>query len=265
MAEQPDIIEQGHRRPPRAIAALVLPRRAIVVVAGTTAVVVAGSVLAVARPWVGSAGLPSPCTLMPAAVVADLVPAAASTPVVIAASTSTTRMCTWRTTGGTLLSLDVEYAPGKTLAQQEFAAMPGAAGPVPAAVIRPLPGIGDRAQAVTATGSTDQVAVYVRVLSGATLLGIGYNSPRTGRTSPPSDQAVLAQLIPASRTALSRLRSSLAQAQPVVARRAVMIMRLWSAVSGWPSSPQASTAANPAASSQSRSSGKPNSRLTKFT
>jgi hypothetical protein len=89
---------------------------------------------------------------------------------------------------------------------------------VPAAVIRPLPGIGDQAQAVSATGSIDQVAVYVRVLSGATLLGIGYNSPRTGRTPSPSYQAVLAQLIPASRTALSRLATT-PGAAPSASRR----------------------------------------------
>jgi hypothetical protein len=147
-------------------------------------------------------GLPGPCSLLPAAAVADLVP---STSTMTAASTTTTQTCTWQTTGGTLLSLNIEHAPGKALAQQEFAAMPGAAGPVPAVAIRFLPGIGDQAQAVTATGSIDQVAVYVRVLSGTTLLGIGYNSPKTGRTPPPGDQAVLAQLIPASRTALSRL------------------------------------------------------------
>ncbi len=219
LAEQPDIIEQGRRRPPRAMTALVLPRRAgIVVLTGTAAVVLAASVLTVVRPWAGGAGLPGPCGLMPAAAVADLVPAAAGAPAVTAASTTTTRMCTWRTTGGTLLSLDVEYAPGQALARQEFAAMPGASGPVPAAVIRPLPGIGDQAQAVSATGSTDQVAVYVRVLSGTTLLGIGYNSPRTGRAPSPSYQAVLALLIPASRTALSRLATA-PGAAPSTSRR----------------------------------------------
>lgn len=211
MAGQPDIIEQGQGRLPRALAALVLPRRAAVaVVAGTAAaMLLAGSVLAIVQPWAGNADLPGPCTLLPAAAVADLVPAAAgSTPTMTAASTTTTQTCKWQTTGGTLLSLDIEHAPGKAVAEQEFAAMPGAAGPVPAAVIRPLPGIGDQAQAVTATGSTDQVAVYVRVLSGTTLLGIGYTSPRTGRTPPPGNQAVLAQLIPASRTVLIRLTTA---------------------------------------------------------
>lgn len=211
MAEQPDIIEQGHGRLPRATSALVVPRRAaIAIVAGTAAaVLLAGSVLAIVRPWAGSAGLSGACALLPAAAVADLVPGAVgSTPAAIADSTATTQMCTWRTGDGTLLSLDVEYAPGKALAQQEFGALPDATGPVPAVVIRPLPGIGDRAQAVTGTGSNDQIAVYVRVLSGTTLLGIGYNSPRTSRALPAGDQAVLAQLIPASRIALSRLTTA---------------------------------------------------------
>lgn len=209
MAEQPDIIEQGHRRLPRAASTLVVPRRAaIAIVAGTAAaVLLAGSVLAIVRPWAGSVGMSGACALLPAAAVADLVPGAVgSTPAAVAAGTATTQMCTWRTADGTLLSLDVEYAPGKALAQQEFSALPDATGPVPAVVIRPLPGIGDQAQAVTGTGSNDQIAVYVRVLSGTTLLGIGYNSPRTSRAA--GDQAVLTQLIPASRIALSRLTTA---------------------------------------------------------
>ena len=209
MAEQPDIIEQGHGRLPRAAPALVVPRRAAIAIVGGTAAVVllAGSVLAIVRPWAGSADMSGACALLPAAAVADLVPGAVgSAPAAVAASTATTQMCTWRTADGTLLSLDVEYAPGKALAQQEFSALPDATGPVPAVVISPLPGIGDQAQAVTGTGSNDQIAVYVRVLSGTTLLGIGYNSPRTSRAA--GDQAVLAQLIPASRIALSRLTTA---------------------------------------------------------
>lgn len=209
MAEQPDIIEQGHGRLPPAAPALVVSRRAAIAIVGGTAAVVllAGSVLAIVRPWSGSADVSGACALLPAPAVADLVPGAVgSTSAAVAASTATTQMCTWRTADGTLLSLDVEYAPGKALAQQEFSALPDATGPVPAVVIRPLPGIGDQAQAVTGTGSNDQIAVYVRVLSGTTLLGIGYNSPRTSRAA--GDQAVLAQLIPASRIALSRLTTA---------------------------------------------------------
>lgn len=211
MTEQPDIIEQGHGRLPRVAHALVVPRRAAIAIVGGTAaaVLLAGSVLAIVRPWASSAWPSSPCALLPAAAVADLVPGAVgSAPAAITASAATTRMCTWRTADGTLLSLDVEYAPGKALAQQEFSALPDATGPVPAVVIRPLPGIGDQAQAVTGTGSNDQIAVYVRVLSGTTLLGIGYNSPRTGHTRPSGAQAVLAQLIPASRIVLSRLTTA---------------------------------------------------------
>lgn len=200
MAEQPDIIEQGHGR-------LSLPRRAaIAIVAGTAAtVLIASSVVAMVRPWAGG-GLPDPCEILPAATVADLVAAAAGgAPAVFTGSTTTTEMCTWRATSGTLLSLDVEFASSKDLAQREFSALPDAVGPAFAAAVKPLPCIGDQAQAVLDTGFPDEVAVYVRVLSGSTLFGIGYNSPRTGLRPQPGDQAILAKLVPAARTALSSL------------------------------------------------------------
>jgi hypothetical protein len=210
VAEQPDIIEQGHGRLSRAVPhpALALPRRAVIaIVAGmAAAVLIASSVVAAVRPWPVRAALPDPCTLLPAATVAKLVPAAASvTPVVLTSRTATTQMCSWRTAGGTLLSLNVEYASSEALAQQAFSAMPDAAGPVLAASITPVPGIGDQAQAVIDTGSPGQVAVYVRVLSGSALLAIGYNAPGTGLGLLPRDEAILAELVPASCAALSRL------------------------------------------------------------
>ena len=204
MAEQPDIIEQGHGRLPR----LALPRRAsVAIVAGTAAaLLIASSVIAAVRPWAGRAALPDPCTLLPAVTVAKLVPAAAGgAPAVLTGRTTTTEMCSWRTSSGTLLSLNVEFTSSKGAAQQEFEAMPDAAGPVLAAAIQPVAGIGDQAQAVTDTGSPGQVAIYVRVLSGSAVLAIGYNSPRTGLRPVPSDEAIVAELVPASRTALSRL------------------------------------------------------------
>lgn len=221
MAEQPDVIEQGHGRLSRASPgqALALPRRAATaIVAGVAAaVLIAGSVVATVRPWTGRAGLPDPCTLLPAATAADLVPAATGgapaevtsrTTTVVTSRTTTTEMCTWQNSRGTILSLDVEYASSKGLAQQEFSALPDAAGPVLAATIRSVPGVGDQAQAVIDTGSPDQVAIYVRVLFGADLLAIGYNSPGTGLRPLPGDEAILAKLVPASRFALSRLATT---------------------------------------------------------
>lgn len=204
MAEQPDIIEQGHGRLSRALPSPVwaLPRRAaITMMAAIAAVVlVASSVVAVVRPWAGSAGLPSPCSLLPAATVANLVPAVTgSAQAVVTSSTTTTQMCTWRTSSGTLLSLDVEYASSKGLARQEFSAMPDAVGPALAAEVRPVPGIGDQAQAVLSTGFPDEAAVYVRVLSGSALFSIGYNSARTGLRPLPADETILAKLVQASR------------------------------------------------------------------
>lgn len=207
MAEQPDIIEHGHGRLSRALPplALTLPRRAAIAIIAA-AVLIASLVVAIVRPWAGTVGLPGPCTLLPAAIVADLVPAAAgSAPAVFTTSTTTTEMCTWQATSGTLLSLDVEHAPGKGPAQRAFSVLPDAVGPALAAAIMPLPGIGDQAQAVIDTGFPGEVAVYVRVLSGSVLFGIGYNSPRTGLRPVPGDQAILAKLVPASRTVLSRL------------------------------------------------------------
>jgi hypothetical protein len=86
--------------------------------------------------------------------------------------------------------------------------MPDATGPVLAVAIRPVSGVGDQAQAVIDTGSPGQVAVYLRVLSGSAVLAIGYNSPRTDLMQDPGDQAVLAELVPASQTALSRLATT---------------------------------------------------------
>jgi hypothetical protein len=212
VAEHPDIIEQGQGRLSGALPglALALPRRAVIAtVAGTAAAVLIASLVVVAvRPWAGAA-LPDPCELLPAATVTGLVPAATGgAPAVFTSRTATTEMCTWRTTSGTLLSLDVEYASSKGLARQAFSALPDAAGPVLAATIRPVPGIGDQAQAVIDTGSPGQMAIYVRVLSGPDLLAIGYNSAGTGLGLPPGDEAIVAKLVKLARTALSRLAAT---------------------------------------------------------
>jgi hypothetical protein len=209
--EQPDIIEQGHGRLSRSSPhpALALPRQAaIAIVAGlAAAVLIAGSVVAAVQPWAGRASLPDPCTLLPAATVAKLVPAATGgTPVLLTSRAATTEMCSWRAAGGTLLSLDVVLASSKGLAQQEFSAMPDAAGPVLAATITPVPGIGDQAQAVIDTGSPGQVAVYIRVLSGSALLAIGYNSSGSDPQPLPRDEAILATLVPACRAALAGIK-----------------------------------------------------------
>lgn len=208
MAEQPDIIEQGHGRPARAAPRLAVPRQVgIAIVAGTaTAVLVASSIVAAVLPSAGRAALPGPCTLLPAATVASLVPAATGgTEAVFTSRTMTMEMCTWQAAGGTTLSLDVDYTSSEGLAQQEFSALPDASGPELAAAISPVPGIGDQAQAVIGTGSPGAVAVYVRVLSGSAMLAIGYNSAGTGPGGLPGGEAILAKLVPASRDALSRL------------------------------------------------------------
>jgi len=205
--EQPDIIEQGDGRLSRALPRLALPRRAVIGI--VAALLIAGSVIAAVRPWGSSAAPPDPCTLLPAATVADLVPAATGgVPAAFISPTTTAEMCTWRNSGGTLLSLDVGYTSSKNQALQEFGAMPDATGPVLAAAIRPVPGVGDQAQAVIDTGSPGQVAVYMRVLSGSTVLAIGYNSPRTGLRHVPGDEAVVAELVSASRAVLSRLATT---------------------------------------------------------
>jgi hypothetical protein len=210
VAEQPDIIEQGHGRLSRALPspAWALPRRVVIaMVAGIAAVVLAaGSVVAVLRPWAGGAGLPSPCSFLPAATVANLVPAVTgNAQALVTSRTTTTQMCTWRTASGTLLSLDVEYTSSKGLARQEFSALPDAVGPALAAEVRPVPGIGDQAQAVLSTGFPDEAAVYVRVLSGSALFSIGYNSARTGLRPLPADETILAKLVQASRAVFSHL------------------------------------------------------------
>jgi len=210
VAEQPDIIEQGSGRLSRVRPALAsaLPRRAVTAIAvgAAAAVIAAGSVVAVVRPWAGPAGPPSPCSLLPAAAVAGLVPAVTgSMPAVFSSSTMTTRMCTWRTASGTLLSLDVIYTSSNSVARQEYSAMPDVAGPALAATVKTVPGIGDQAQAVLSTGFPGEAAVYVRVLSGSALFGIGYNAARTGRQPLPADATILAKLVQYSHIVFSRL------------------------------------------------------------
>lgn len=206
MEEQPDIIEQGDRPRPRPLLHLALPRWAAVTV--VAALLIGGSVILAVRPWSDSTALPDPCTFLPAATVATLVPAATGVPAVFTSPTTTAEMCTWRTSGGAELSLDVGYTSSEDLARQEFGAMPNATGPVLAVAIQPVPGVGDQAQAVIDTGAPGQVAVYLRVLSGSTVLAIGYNSPRTDLMQDPGDETVLAELVPASKTALSRVATT---------------------------------------------------------
>lgn len=216
---EPDIIQQGSGRP-RVLPRLRLSRRAATaVVAGIAAgVLIAGSVVAIARPWARPPGVADPCQLLPAATVATFLPAVAAGQVVTSTSTTTNGSCTWQVGTATLLSVDVEYVSSTSQAQRIFDALPDPVGPALDGTIMPLPGIGDQAQAVLDTGFPDEVAVYVRIRAGATLFGIGFNGPRKGPSPLPGDEAVLAKLVPASRAALSRLGISV-PAIPVIPAR----------------------------------------------
>jgi hypothetical protein len=211
VAEQPDIIEQGdsglsHASPRRGGPRRGVPRWAAVT--AVAALLIGTAVILAVRPGGGGSALPDPCTLLPAATPANLVPAATGVPAELTNRTTTAEMCTWRTTGGAELSLDVQYLPSEDLARQEFGDMPDATGPVLAVAIKSVPGVGDQAQAVIDTGTPGQVAVYLRILSGSTVLAIGYNSPRTNIMQDPGDETVLAELVPASQAALSRLATT---------------------------------------------------------
>jgi hypothetical protein len=218
VSDQEDIIEQGQGRPSPHLAMLRIavpriaaPRRLpVITVAGAAAaVLIASSVVAIARPWAEGPGLADPCRLLPAATVASLLPAGSiQGPSLFGTTTTTTGVCTWQSGSGTLLSVDVEYSVSNSLAQREFSALPDPVGSAVAGTIRTLPGIGDQAQAILETGFPDEAAVYLRVRSGSTIFGIGMDAPRLSSSPLPSDNAVLAKLIPASRTALSRLATT---------------------------------------------------------
>jgi len=225
-AEEPDIIQQGQGWSSRAVSrvsmiVLAVPRRAAVaIVAGiATAVLIASSVVAIAQPWAGSAGLPDPCKLLPASTVASLVPMASDSPPAAFTSPDTeTGVCGWQDSS-TLLSLDLEYAANTSLAQREFSALadPSSPGTSLNGTIKSLPGIGDQAIEVLAIAPPGLMEVYLRVRSGSALFGIGYELIASGSGLLPSTASILARLESAARSAVPRLTTApRAKVTPVI-------------------------------------------------
>lgn len=225
-AEEPDIIQQGQGWSSRAVSrvsrtVLALPRRAAVaIVAGiATAVLIASSVVAIAQPWAGGAGLPDPCKLLPATTVASLVPmASGSAPAAFISPTTETGVCGWQDSS-TLLSLDVENAANTSLAQREFSALadPSSPGSSLSGTIKSLPGIGDQAIEVLTIAPPGLMDVYLRVRSGSALFGIGYELISSGSGLLPSTASILARLTSAARSAVLRLTTApRAKVTPVI-------------------------------------------------